>query len=325
MNRLRRNFLISTSAAFALGCMQASRKTADGGMSGTGSPVLTIGTVTQFGSVVVNGFTWDTESAQVIVNGKAGMVRNHLHLGMVVRVEGTRPDARSARGIAKKLQYDADLIGPLDRSSVGTVASGGSSGTGITLLKVAGQTIFTDASTRFDGFKQLSALDHNDMLEVSGYRDRAGLLHATWIGRIGGIEALGRDVRIKGVATEPKADRFKIGELVVLSANKVRAGDFVAVTGKWRVAGSELAASSVQALPTAVSLPEGVPVIMEGLIRTVSAQGFTMHNRPIVIRASTAFEKGAVTDLHEDGKVHVEGVFNAGILDAARIVIAEGR
>jgi hypothetical protein len=324
MNRLRRNFLISTSAAFAFGCVQASRKTADGGMSGTGSPVVTIGTVTQFGSVVVNGFVWDTDSAQVIVNGKPGTVRGSLHLGMIVRVEGARPDARGARGTARKLQYDADLIGPLDRSSVGVVADGGSSGTGITVLKVAGQTIFTDTSTRFDGFTELSALDHNDMLEVSGYRDRAGLLHATWVGRIGGIEALGRDVRVKGIASEPKATQFKIGDLVILGANKVRAGDFVAVIGKWRVAAPELAASNVQVLPTAVSLPEGVPVIMEGLIRTVSAQGFTMHNRPIVIRASTAFERGDVTDLHEDGKVHVEGIFNGGILDAARIVIAGG-
>ena len=322
MNRVRRTLLLLTIATVAFGCVQIARKSADGGMSGTGSPLLTIGTVAQFGSVVVNGFVWDTDSARVVVNGKPARAKGDLHLGMVVRVDGSRADTRAASGVAKTLQYEADLIGPLDRSSVGRVAGGGGSGTGITALKVAGQIVFANADTRFDGFSELAALDHNDMLEVSGYRDRAGLLHATWINRRGGIEALGKEVRVKGIATNVTATQFKIGDLIVLSANKLREGDFVAAVGKWRVAAPELAASSVQVLPTAVNLPENVPVVMEGLIRTVSRQGFTMHNRPIVIRAATAFEKGSVADLHEDGKVHVEGVFKAGVLNAARIVIA---
>lgn len=316
MNRLRRLLDVAAAVALVLSCTSAPDKRAENAAGPT--RMIAIGTITRFGDVVVNDVEWDTQTTRILVNGEPAAL-DALRAGMVVRVEGVRLAKGAVRGKAQTLRYDADLIGPLQRDAV--VDTPGAPD--VTALKVAGQTLLADAGTRFEGFAALTSLEHNDVVEISGLRDARGLLRATWIKRIGGIEALATETRVKGVAQEVKPAQFKLGELVVLGPeHKIRNGDFVAVNGKWRVAAPELAASGVRKLPAVVSLPESVSVSMQGLIHGVSATGFTLHGRPVAIRAATVFDNGSAQDLREGGRVHVEGVLKSAVFEAARVVLA---
>ena len=66
---------------------------AGGGIGGTG---ISIGTISGFGSVIVNEVDFDTKEAQVVVNSQskgAGdeAVSTNLAIGMVVRIEARYP------------------------------------------------------------------------------------------------------------------------------------------------------------------------------------------------------------------------------------------
>ena len=313
-------FLTAMLVLGPVACTQQLAQRADGGMTGTGSPLVTIGTVTKFGSVVVNGIDWNSDRTRVVANGKPASVNTDLHLGMIVRVEGRREGDSAKRGVADTIQYESDLIGPVNRASMQVNQS-------VTKFSVAGQPIFADASTVLDGFDRLAALSDGDQLEISGYRDRFYALHATWIGKASERAGL---VRVKGIASDVTDRSFNIEGLTVrygsdlgLKSSGIRAGTFVNVKGT-RVAGEGMSvvATDVGLVPVAVSLPENVAVIMEGLIKSVSQSGFTMHNRIISVGSTTTFERGAARDLHEDGKVHVIGRFKKGVFDATKIIIA---
>ena len=314
-------YLIIAMVVFGLmACAQQLSRQADGGMTGTGSPMVTIGTVTKFGSVIVNGFNWNSDKARVVVNGKPSTVAPGLRLGMIVRVEGIRDVDGGSTGVANSIQYESDLVGPMNRASLRNEGSA-------TKFSVAGQPIYADATTVLEGFNQLADLGNGDQLEISGFRDRNYALHATWI-RKASDES--NQLRVKGVASDVTDNSFKVEGLtvrypneLVVRASGVREGTFVAVSGK-RVAGEDMTmlASGMTPVSVAVSLPEDTPVIMEGLIKSVTAAGFTMHNRPIIIGSATSFVQGSAADLREDTKVHVIGRFKSGAFDAFKVIIA---
>lgn len=311
-------------ALFVLGlvaCAQRAGRQADGGMTGTGSPMVTIGTVTKFGSVIVNGFEWNSDSARVIANGKPSTVVVGLRLGMIVRVEGRRAVDGALSGVAETIQYESDLVGPMNRASLRVDGSA-------TKFTVAGQPIYADGTTVLEGFDQLASLAEGDQLEISGFRDRNYAIHATWIRKASGELD---QMRVKGVASNVTDKSFKVEGLTVrypnelaVRASGIREGTFVALSGK-RVAGEPMSvlASAMTPVSVAVSLPEDTPVIMEGLIKSVTPAGFTMHNRPIVIGSTTSFAQGSAADLHEDTKVHVIGRFKSGAFDAFKVIVAK--
>jgi Domain of unknown function (DUF5666) len=320
MFRFAKYLVVTLIALLLMACSPRLSRQADGGMTGTGSPMVTIGTVTRFGSVIVNGFEWNSDRAKVIVNGKPASVAAGLRLGMIVRVEGNRAVDGSNTGIANTIQHESDLVGPIDRASLQTVGQEAK-------FSVAGQPIFADKGTVFEGFNQLAALGEGDQLEVSGYRDRFYALHATWIRKSTDDTNI---LKVKGVASAVTDKSFKVEGMTVrypkelaIRASGIREGTFVALSGK-TVAGDGMTmfASSLTPISVAVSLPEDTPVIMEGLIKSVSAAGFTMHNRPIVIGSGTTFEQGNASDLREDTKVHVIGRFKSGMFDAIKVIVA---
>lgn len=321
MVRIAKYVLVTIVVFGLVACAQRLSKQADGGMTGTGSPMVTIGTVTKFGSVIVNGFDWNSDKARVVVNGRPTTVAKGLRLGMIVRVEGTRVVDGGNSGVANTIQYESDLIGPINRASLRSEGLASK-------FSVAGQPIFADRSTVLEGFDQLTALGEGDQLEISGYRDRYYALHATWIRKTNDES---NQLRVKGVASDVTDKSFKVEGLTVRYPNElavraagIREGTFVAVSGK-RVAGEEmtLLASVMTPVSVAVSLPEDTPVIMEGLIKSVTPAGFTMHNRPIIIGSATSFAQGSAADLHEDTKVHVIGRFKSGAFDAFKVIVAK--
>jgi Domain of unknown function (DUF5666) len=318
VNRFAKNVLVITVVLGLMACAQQMNRRADGGMTGTGSPLVTIGTVTKFGSVIVNGIEWNSDNARVVVNGKPATTKG-LRLGMIVRVEGTREVDGSLRGVANSIQYESDLVGPMNAASMQR--------DGVTKFSVAGQPIYADATTVLEGFAHIAALDDGDQLEISGYRDRYYALHATWIRK----NTVGSDVvRVKGLVSNVSERSFNVEGLTVrypkeldLRASLIKEGTFVAISAKRDATNPMLVtATSLTPIAVAVALPEDTPVIMEGLIKGVTAAGFTMHNRPIKLGDTTTFERGSAADLREDTKVHVIGRFKSGTFAATKVIIA---
>lgn len=87
-----------------------------GGIGGSGQSTTSSGTIDGFGSIFVNGVRFDTDDAEVIIDGE---VRGEevLRLGMVVLVSG-EVDDDGVNGTAERVLYDNELTGPIARIEI---------------------------------------------------------------------------------------------------------------------------------------------------------------------------------------------------------------
>lgn len=142
------------------------------GIDRTGSPVpgvAALGTVTAFGSVVVNGVRYDTSSARFTVDDSPGS-QSDLGIGDVVLVRGT-VDASGLTGVATSVVADDRVQGPI--ASIDSAAG---------VVVVLGQTVRVGADTTFDDRIQprsLAGLRVGDVVEVAGLVESDGAIRAT--------------------------------------------------------------------------------------------------------------------------------------------------
>jgi hypothetical protein len=88
--------------------------TDSGGSGGTGSPVVSSGAVTGFGSVIVNGTEFNIleETAITLDDGQPGS-EDDLRLGQVVTIRGTL-DPDGTVGSAETITVASNVEGPID-------------------------------------------------------------------------------------------------------------------------------------------------------------------------------------------------------------------
>src|SRR3990172_5334415 len=144
---------------------------AGGGIGGTG---ISVGKITAFGSVFVNGVEFETTGATITIDGQTAMNgQDDLEIGMIVAVEGTF-NVDGGRGTAKSINFKDNLEGPV--TSLNTTAQ---------TLTVLGQTVIVDAATEiYDASGARVTLDNivtGNNVEVSGFTDAEGAIHATYI------------------------------------------------------------------------------------------------------------------------------------------------
>ncbi|MDP4918587.1 MAG: DUF5666 domain-containing protein, partial [Haliea sp.] len=120
----------------------ASIAVGGGGIGGSGQSSTSSGSIDGFGSIFVNGVRFDTDDAEVLIDGE---LRNDdaLRLGMVVVVTG-QIDEGNTTGTAQRVIYDNELKGPI--SSIETAPDGDSK-----LLTILGINVIVErAGTVFD-------------------------------------------------------------------------------------------------------------------------------------------------------------------------------
>ena len=156
--------------------------TQSAGIGGTGINVgkgVVQGRVTGFGSIYINGFKFDTDSSQFIVDGavKANQAEANLKVGMIVSLEVETEDG-SYTGNALQVFYDDEVQGPV--SGLAPFSAGETQRT----FSVFGQTItIDDTSTLFNselfngaplnpGFG-FDTITDDDVVEISGFRTSA--------------------------------------------------------------------------------------------------------------------------------------------------------
>jgi hypothetical protein len=156
-----------------------------GGIGGTGS-------VSGFGSVWVNGIEWFTDTAVITFDGVPGTEAD-LRIGMVVDLDGD--PTGEATATASSVSFDDAIQGPV--SSISPVSATVKELTifGQTVVVQQGVAVFDDSDPSF-AFGTV-ALD--DVLEVSGHVDGAGVINATWVRRLGVVELGQTAVELEGV------------------------------------------------------------------------------------------------------------------------------
>ncbi len=309
---------VFTATLVLTACGGGSGSTA--GIDRTGAPVVaSYGTVSAFGSVVVNGVHYDTSQATFAIDGDAG-TQADLGVGDVVLVNGTL-NAASAMGVAKTVRFDHNVAGPV--TSIDAAAN---------TFVALGQLVRVSADTSFDAGIQpaaLSSLAVGDVVAVSGLVGGDDSINATRIER----RPAGGTYELTGVvvATQVGLRTFFVGAVFVnysvaivsgVAGGVVANGQRVRIKGTFGVNGV-LVASRVDYLPNTLGGASGERREVEGVItRFASATDFSLGTLSVTTTAQTSYKGGTAADLGLAVTVEAEGTLNgSGQLVATKIEI----
>jgi len=280
-----------------------------------------VGTISGFGSVIVNGVHYETTGADITVNGLPATEAD-LEVGYFVVVSAEVPEDGSAPS-ATAIEFSHDVTGPLASIDVAQ-----------NRFVILGQTIDIDDATLFgpgiapvsaDGLATLPAMQ---FVRVSGLPRADGTLLASRIE----LGPAGVDFEVKGVVSsvDAAASTLVIGSLVVdfsgatvegFDAGQPAAGDRAKVKGEQFGAGGELIVQSLEREEIELSLDDGDQLEVEGLITAfASASSFSVSGIPVATGAQTEFENGTAAMLGLDVRVEVEGTVDGnGVLNADEV------
>lgn len=314
MNYLIRTLAITLTAAAVCSCGGGS-----GSMSSStamSDPVSTMGTITAFGSVVINGIHYDINRATITRNGQM-VTQADLAVGQIARIHGSR-NRQDSNGHADRCDVDDQVAGPITSIDV----AGGS-------FVALGQTVTVDSGTSFKkDLAGLSALVVGDLVEVSGLAAADGHIAATRIERKNSIATF----QVIGTVADldSTAHTFKVNALTVdygtamldgFASGAPADGDAVEVRGApFDAATTTLTATRVEpAHDESTEAHHGDEVEREGLItRFGSATDFDVAGKAVTTTATTVYEGGTVDDLALNVRVEAEGT-----LDANDVLVAD--
>jgi len=281
------------------------------------SAVVSKGTITGFGSVIVNGVTYDTSSATFSIDGSDGM-QSDLAVGDVIVLRGTINDDGTSP-TAASVTFDDAVEGPISAIDSDTQT-----------FTVLGQLVRIDADTSFDDSISTASLDGlsvDDVVEVSGFFLADGSISATRIE----LKPAGGELEVTGIVADVAGTTFNINDLVVdfgsaminnFPGGAPENGQRVEAKGDALGGSGELIATEVEFKGGNLG-DDGDRAELEGFItRFDSATDFDVEGVPVTTNAQTVFENGTSADLALNRKIEVEGDIDAaGVLVATKIEI----
>lgn len=287
------------------------------GEGGTGGGYAQ-GSISGFGSVIVNEVRYDDSAAQVLDSDGTLRSSADLKLGMTVEIDSSAitQSGGGAVASASRIRYASELLGPL--AAVDAVAG---------RLTLLGQTVQIDATTVFDDRLAggLAALAPGQVVEVYAAFDPAsGRYRATRVEPHPGVAA---SYRLRGVVSQldSGARSLHIGAATfgyAAAANVPAAlanGQFVrlqlqpaaAASSSWQV----LAFGSSGGTP-----PEGLEAKVKGLISAYATAVDFSVNGARVDGSGASFPDGTAA-LAVGVRVEVEGRVQGGVLRATQVSI----
>lgn len=298
------------------------------------------GTVTGFGSVFVNGKKFETNDVEVRHDGVTERCtinptnRCGLKEGMTVKVSGSFSGSSHS---ASTITQEDTVEGPITSKSQVDANNG--------TLAVLGQTVIVDSTTRFDSGISLTALNNNDVIEVSGFVKSDGTIVASFIERKAGVGVCSPVCEVKGTVKNHDAvlTTFQIGGLTVTYDTNTIIGDMPTPTG------SNWNGRFVEVKGANFSVNAGVPTLLatkvependgvgnnnmdefevEGFVTQAgSASGniidFTIGATPVRTTANTEFRGGMVDEIVVGAKMSAEGRFDGTTLIAKHVKFHE--
>jgi hypothetical protein len=280
---------------------------------GTGA-VVSIGPISGFGSIIVNGVRFDEGNATIQDDDGNPVTRDQLLLGVMTRVNGSAPDSLQ-QSVANLVRITSELVGPVAAIDV--------AGATFTVL---GQTVLITPDTAFDASFAggLASLSNGSTVEVYGRYDAAnGRYTATR------VEARPNPAfyRLRG----PVAGVNRPQSMLIIGGEKI---DFSgvppadaanAVVGNIVRAKLQVGRQSntwvAVALPLSVQqIPDGAAATVEGRITAfTSSQQFRVNGTQVDASAATFpnGESGVVLG----ARVMVSGMSMAGVLKAVTVTL----
>lgn len=306
-----------TGVALAVAIAACGGGGSSGGIGGTGiEPSVAYGTITNFGSVWVNGVEYSTTNTTFKTDDhpSGGGSQSELRVGMVVRVDG----AVSARR-ADTITEDESLKGLVEQV-IGTDQ-----------IVVLGQTVRIDPATAFEGGVRPGLTDR---VEVHGQIAGDGVIAAGFIEKK--TAAPTPPYALKGIvrSQDTAAQTLQIGTLVVQYAgatlSNMPLGSWVGLQvnvkgtscgGVFPVCGT-LVATKLE--PAGASVSGISQAEIEGVVVTINADGFTIGNQRVVTTGSTRYEGGVASDIAVGTEVEAEGSISGGVLTATKVSFRDG-
>ncbi len=306
---------------------------------GTGS--FSTGTISGFGSVIVNGVRFDDGGAHIEDEDTGVQLReDDLKLGMVVRIQGSAITAGSGdvlpTATATSIVVESQIKGPVQAKTAPDT------------LVVFGQTVKVTAATVFEPGLTFAAITVGDILEVHGFVDAAGVVTATRIER----ENLPDEFKVRGFIAnlDNVAKTFTIGAATFnfaaalrLPATPLANGQFVRVRthttpnaqGQFVVNRIDLRAAiedrneaEVEGILTSVTV-NGVPQLqVNGVVintngLTVPAIGTRVEVEGAIVNGVLVARKIEVENENEEAQVDVRGTVS-NLNTAAQTFVVRG-
>lgn len=298
-----RRTLLAASIAMLSAC--------GGGGSSSNSSGTTVGVVTGFGSIYVNGVEYETGSASISIDGVSSS-ETSLGVGDIVVLQGSvNPDGTT--GTASSVICSDELEGyVLDVSGLGL--------DGIGTLNVMGQTVTVTADTVFSSDTKTSVLDlvANDIVEVHGFPDGNGNVLATRIETKNASE----DVEVKGVIANLNTTdmTFTIGGLTVdystasESPSNIADGMYIEAKTILPLSGSTMIASKVEIEDDGdidIDGNEGEDMKVQGLVSDVTLTSFRFNGQLVEIASLELDDDFDLATLTNGMMLTVEGYIDS--------------
>jgi len=308
--------IVALLVVFGFAACGGGGGSAGGGIGGTGKAV---GTITDFGSIFVNGVEFHTGSATVNIDDSPGS-ESDLELGMVVEIEGDFNDDGTS-GTAVTVNFNDVVEGPMT-SAVDTTERS---------FDVMGQVVFYTATTVFENTGLLGGgniaptdLDIHNVVEVSGLVDSAGQIKATRVERKALVFG-GEILEVNGIVAAPLTTTNAVTGSFFINALEVHysvATSFdngtatnLAIGALVEVKGNDDPSDGLDAdrieFKAADFGNNGDLLRFEGVVTNVapSTGDFEVNGLPVVTNGSTEWRGGytGLGDVTLDDRVEVDG------------------
>jgi hypothetical protein len=275
-----------------------------GGIGGSG--VTSSGTINGFGSIFVNGVEFETDTADIVINGDTS-TDSALRLGMIVLVTGTLNED-GVTGTADRVEFSNEVQGPIES------IVGGSDGNTALIMVLGTQIIVERTTTVFDS-AVFNSLAIGDLVEISGFPTSAGRLVATRVERISAFISGESEVELSGIVTRLSGTLFELNNVVVdfgsadvsqLRGGTISQGLAVAVRGTLED-GILLAERITDRAEIARDLDDDDSVTVQGSVSNFSSLAMFKIGGLMVDGSSASLEPDSIA-LDNGSIVEVEGL-----------------
>ncbi len=311
---------VATSASILLAaCGAGSGSITSTAPAAGGSDVSTksvaLGSITGFGSVIVDGVVFNDAATTVIFETNPDLpsvqTTSNLKLGMQVEM-------KHANGAASEILVVSTLRGPVTALDATN-----------SKLTVLGQSVSVVSSgvesTALEGFAAFADIKVSDWVEVHAVENADGSLKATRIERESASESTSIKIGGKLASLDATAKTFKLGAMTINYANASVRPTGVVLANAQRVfvfsdaapVGNVLNAKKLRVRD--FKFPGIDAGNVGGLVTDfVSASNFMVAG--IKVDATTAkFENGSATDLLNGAAVRIKGTLKDGVLTAVAV------
>jgi len=314
----RKLLLLSLSGFSLLSCGGDGISVVEGGISGTG---ITLGRITQFGSIYVNNVRFSVDGASFTRDGEPSIGQSEFSLGEYIMIKGIF-DANGSGGTAIEVSFNDILEGAVTQVTSDNV-----------MIEVLGQSVMINNLTTLLGFSTLHELAAGNIVEVSGFKNAEGLINATSIklkqaSFVAGIS----ENELKGIISTVNVagETLIIGNIVIdYSAATLegfmeggpQVGQKVEVKSDSEVIGNTLIATKIELEKGSQNVVTNTNLEVEGIVtRFISLLDFDVNGIMVTTHSQTEYKNGESVDIGLNSIIEVKGKVNMlGVLVAEQI------